>query len=293
MTLQTPHARPLDSALRERLHLKEDAVASLFIVRAALQGIDSLSRVLAGRTFFALRQSEALLQQLEGLTGYDLVRALLQRDGGTAITPNGLENVPATGPVIIASTHPTGMFDFLAHAGALMDKRPDLKVVANQETEKFLGPEIIVPVRIDKENRATSAAETRRAMMAHLEADGALLIFGSGRVPNRRNGQLIEPEWRSGTTRLSESSGAPVVPAALDAQNSRYYYRIRTLAQKLSGGNDNFGAMIGSLRYTAEFIDKLGGQYDVFYDTPLDAGTDPAVIKARAEGLVPGLYAGN
>ncbi|MBE1285403.1 MAG: hypothetical protein GJ676_18975 [Rhodobacteraceae bacterium] len=281
---------PLDDALRARLHLSKTSRFRLTLVRVALHVVDALSRLMTRKPFFALQESENLLHQLKGVTGAELVDKILKRNGGTRIVPHGLSHIPATGPVIIASTHPTGMFDFVAHAGALLERRPDLKVVANVEVEEFLGPDYIVPVKIDKQNRAVSGRSTQTAMQDHLNGGGALLIFGSGRVPKRRNGKLVEPDWRNGTSRISESCGVPIVPAALDARNSSYYYRVRALAERLSG-DDNIGAMVGSLRYSSELLEKLGGRFDVFYGDPLGPGTSAQELKTRAEALVPGLYA--
>ena len=290
MTAWTPKEKPLDSALRERLHLRGKATGSLWFVRSVIQSIDSVSRTVSGQPFFALRESEDLLRQIAGLKGPELVHALLDQNGGTRIEPHGVDNIPTSGPVIIVATHPTGLFDFFAHADTLLGLRPDLKVVANQETEKFLGADLIVPVQIDKENRAMSGTMTRRGMEQHLRDDGALLIFGSGRVPHQVQGRLVEPDWRGGATRVSKSCAVPIVPAALATRNSKTYYRIRSFAQTISGGNDSFGAMIGSLRYAAELMDKLGGAFDVHYGSPMPAGTAPAVIQKAAETLVPGLY---
>jgi len=291
MPLTTSEIRPLDRAVRERLHLKGGSFAALKLIRGAIHASDAISRSFSGQPFFALRESEAMLQQLDGLKGQALIQAVLKQKGGTHVMPHGLDHVPDKGPVVIAATHPTGMFDFVAHAAALLTRRPDLKVVANQEVEEFLGSDIIVPVRIDKQNRAVSGRETRASMILHLQQDGALLIFGSGRVPDLRNGRLVEPEWRRGASNVSRDAQAVIVPAALDARNSDAYYRVRAFARFLSGGNDNFGAMIGSLRYMSELLGQLGGRYDVHYGAPLTAGTRPDMIKARAEELVPGLYA--
>ncbi len=289
MSLFTPARHALDETLTERLHLSGDTPLALALVRAGIHTCDALSRLFSGQPFFALRESEALLGHLAGLQGRDLIDTLLNMSGGTEITAHGLAHIPPSGAVVIAATHPTGLFEFVAHAGALMGKRPDLKVVANQETARFLGPEIIVPVQIDKQNRAVSGIRTRRGMR-HLENGGALLIFGSGRVPDRRNGCLVEPDWRNGVTRVSGHAQAPIVPAALDARNSGAYYRTRALARFVSGGNDHFGAMIGSLRYSAEMQMKLGGQYHVHYGAPLAPGAAPHTVKTIAEGLVAGLY---
>ena len=126
-------------------------------------------------------------------------------------------------------------------------------------------------------------------MKNHLENGGALLIFGSGRVPGRKDGRLVEPEWCNGTSRISQHCQAPIVPAALNAMNSRYYYRIRALAQFLSR-DDNVGAMVASLRYASELLEKLGGRFEVFYGAPLQPGTAPHLLKSSAERLVPNLY---
>lgn len=290
MNYQRTAERPLDKAMRERLHLRSGNTVVLKLIRGLIHTGDTVSRTLFGHPLIALRESEALFDQVDGLKGQALVNALLARDGGTTITAHGLQNIPATGPVIIASTHPTGIFDFPAHARALLEKRPDMKVVANQETEKFLGAESIIPVTINKQNRAVSGKQTRQAMLNHLANDGAVLIFGSGRVPDSKQGQLVEPAWRNGSTLVSLASQAPIVPATLDARNSRAYYRIRAIARFLSGGNDHFGAMVASLRYTAELIEKLGGRYDVHYGKLLPPGADPATLKQAAESLVPGQY---
>lgn len=282
--------RPLDAVLRARLHLPEGSVVRLSLVRAVLSALDALSRLISGQPFFALKESEDLLRQLHGLSGFDVPEYILNMNAGTRIVAHGLEHVPARGAVIIASTHPTGMFDFIAHAGALRETRPDLKVVANQEVERFLGEESIVPVKIDKQNRAESSLPVLEGMQHHLEQGGALLIFGSGRVPDRTDGRLVEPQWRSGTSRISQTCQVPVVPAAINARNSEYYYSMRKLGKVLSGGNAHFGAMLGSLRYVAELLEKLGKRTDVHYGPQLAPGTASETLQAMAQGLVPELY---
>lgn len=290
MKPQQTMEHPLDSAMIERLHLGSNNSAVLKIIRGLIHASDIFSRTLFDHPFLGLRECEAFLRQLDGLKGQALIDKLLSLEGGTTITSYGLQHIPASGPIVIAATHPTGMFDFAAHAGALLDKRPDMKVVANREVERFLGPDSIVPVTIDRHNNAVSGIQTRKAMLQHLSNDGALLIFGSGRVPDLCRGQLIEPAWRRGATLASKLSQAPIVTASLDARNSKAYYRTRAFARFVSGGDDDFGAMIASLRYFAEMLEKLGGQYDVHYGPLMPPGTDPVTLKQAAETLVPGQY---
>lgn len=286
----SPKPNPLDELLRARLRIPEGAGLRLVALRRLLGSVDGLSRGLSGQPFFALREAEEILRALEGRTGHALLEAVMQMNGGTTIRAHGLDNVPPSGPVVIASTHPIGTFDFLAHADALLQRRPDLKVVAGRETERFLGSDILIPVDLDKKDRVLTARQTRAGMIAHLKAGGALVIFGSGRVPRLEKGLLVEPDWRTGATRASTAAHAPIVPASPAMRNSKPYYRTRRLAAALSGGNDDFGRKVASLRYVSELTSKLGGTYDVHFGAPLPAGTAPAVLQEAAEALVPGLY---
>ncbi|SFL95058.1 hypothetical protein [Shimia aestuarii] len=280
----------MDELLRTRLRLSQGANLRIKALRVLMSVVDIGNRAFTGQAFFALRETEQTLIALDGRVGTDLVWALLEMKGGTTIRAHGLHHVPRTGRVVIGATHPVGTFDFIAHAGALLKHRPDLKVVANREAERFLGPDLLIPVDLDRNNNALSARTTRAAMKAHVENEGALLIFGSGRVPDMRDGLLVEPAWRMGVTRMSQDTGAPIIPASADLRNSRHYYRTRRLGRVLSGGNDAFGREVASLRYVSELLSKLGGAYSVHYGAPLAPGTAPETIKATAEGLVPGLY---
>ncbi|WP_145974936.1 1-acyl-sn-glycerol-3-phosphate acyltransferase [Ruegeria atlantica] len=281
---------PLDELLRARLRIPVGADFKLKALCQLMKGVDWISRTATGQAFFALNETERILLELDERTGHDLVRAVLAMNGGTVVKAHGLENIPASGPVIIGSTHPIGTFDFLAHAGALLDHRSDLKVVAGREAERFLGRDLIVPVDLDRQDKVLTARQTRAGMLAHLEQEGALLVFGSGRVPTLKDGLLIEPQWRTGVTRVSAESGAPIVPASANMRNSRHYYRTRRLAALLGGGNDEFGRRVASLRYVSELIAKLGGTYNVYYGPIQPAGTAPDLLKELSEGLVPGLY---
>lgn len=211
-------------------------------------------------------------------------------EGGTKVTARGLNYVPKTGPVLIASTHPIGTFDFIAHAAALLDHRSDIKVVAGRESERFLGPDLMIPVDLDRQDKVVTARSTLRGMRDHLQGGGALIIFGSGRVPKMEKGLLVEPPWRNGATRISNEMNAPIVPASTAMRNSKHYYTTRRIAALLTGGNDDVGRRIASLRYPSELFAKLGGTYDVHYGPLQKVGTDPQTLKTLAEDLVPGLY---
>ena len=284
---------PIDDLLRARLRLSDGANLRIKGLRIALKTVDWFSRGLSGQTFFAINETENALCDLDGRIGPDLIWTLLARNGGTKVDAIGLDNVPATGPVLIGSTHPVGTFDFLVHAACLLNHRPDLKVVANREAERFLGADRIIPVDLDRSDTVLSARQTRAGMLAHLTTGGALLVFGSGKVPDMKDGYLSEPEWRTGITRMSAAANAPIVPASPNMQNSKHYYRTRKLAQFISGGNEYIGREVASLRYVSELFAKLGGHFEVHYGPSQKPGTQASDLKQLAEGLVPNLYVPN
>lgn len=288
--LTTHDTDPLDDLLRARLRIPEGSDLKLKALRWAMAAVDAVNRVTTGHAFFALREIREMLITLDGKTGTDLVEALLGMKGGTTITAHGLDHVPGQGAVVIGSTHPIGTFDFIAHAGALLKHRPDLKVVAGRESERFLGADRIIAVDLDRNDRVLTARQTLDGMRGHLKEGGALLVFGSGRVPRMEKGLLVEPPWRTGITRISAECAAPIVPASTAMRNSRHYYRTRRLAALVSGGNDEFGRRVASLRYASELFAKLGGTYEVHYGPIQPEGTAPEVLQELAERLVPGLY---
>lgn len=281
---------PLDELLRVRLRLSKDARVQVIALRKLMQSVDGVSRVLAGGPFFAVRETVEILNELGDRKGPDLINALLAMGGGTEVTPYGLENIPQSGAIVIGSTHPVGTFDFITHAAALMEHRPDLKVVANREAERFLGADRIIAVDFDRSDKVLTARQTREGMQAHLDGGGALLVFGSGKVPDQNNGLLVEPPWRGGVTRMSAAANAPVIPASPDLRNTRYYYGVRKWARILSFNNAYIGREVASLRYVSELLAKFGGSYEVHYGAPQAPGTPPEVLKELAESLVPGLY---
>ena len=281
---------PMEELLRARLKRPVGWTLGIKALLRAMYGVDSLSRLTTGQAFFALRESKRVLEHLDGRVGDALIKEVLAMNGGTDIVAKGLEHVPKTGAILVGATHPIGTFDFLAHAGALLDHRPDLKVVAGRETERFLGAERVISVDFNTRFQAQNVRDLRRAMIAHLENKGALLIFGSGKVPDMADGLLFEPPWKSGLTNISAATGVAVIPASANMRNSRHYYRTRRWARWMSGNNAIFGREVASLRYSSELLAKLGGRYEVIYGPQLPAGSPPDALQTAAEALVPGLY---
>ena len=90
----------------------------------------------------------------------------------------GTENIPPSGPLLVAGNHP-GAYDVVAITASL--NRDDLKIVASDESFYRSLPHIhphFIYVTHDPHNRMGAI----RNMIHHLEGGGALLLFPSGIV---------------------------------------------------------------------------------------------------------------
>ncbi len=91
----------------------------------------------------------------------------------------GLENIPADGPLIIASNHP-GTIDSVALAASA--GRRDLKIIASAvpflENLPHIREHLIFTPRVNVQKRMISVRESLR----HLQSGGALLLFAHGTI---------------------------------------------------------------------------------------------------------------
>lgn len=122
------------------------------------------------------------------------------------IHERGLEHVPATGPVILASNH-IGWLD-----GPLLVATAPRPLHAMAKEEEFVGKtgrllHAVGQIKVSRDR--TDAGAVRQAVTA-LTADQAVLLYPEG---TRGDGEFTH--FKGGVTYLALVSGAPVVPVAL------------------------------------------------------------------------------
>ena len=181
------------------------------------------------------RQMADAIIDLEGHGVFDYLSDLLTLN----ISISGLhENVPSTGKVIIASTHPTGIADGIAMYDALKNYRPDQVYYANRDALRAAPQleEIIIPVEWVEEKRTRQRSrETLIATKQAFADDRCLVIFPSGKLAYMRPGtkELIEQDWMISVVNLARKYKVPVVPVKMIARNSWLYYWFRNLGKEL------------------------------------------------------------
>lgn len=153
------------------------------------------------------------------------------------VTTSGLENLPAKGRVIIASTHPTGIADGIAMFDAIKAKRPDLVFYANRDAIRAAPQleELIIPVEwvLEKRTRQRSR-ETLAATKIAFQEERCLVIFPSGRLAFMDDNKVLtEQDWMSSVVSLARKYKCDVVPVHMKGRNSWLYYWFRNLGKEL------------------------------------------------------------
>ena len=138
-----------------------------------------------------------------------------------------VDNIPATGPLIVVANHPHGMVDGMVMAQLVGRKRDDFLILTRslisgvKEISQFMLP---VPFP-HEEDSFNESLKMRKKAMDHLKAGGAIILFPAGEVSSSRTwfGPAIESEWNPFTAKMIQRSGATVLPIFFPGQNSRLY----------------------------------------------------------------------
>ena len=139
----------------------------------------------------------------------------------------GLENVPAHGPALVVSNHPTGIADGIMIYHALKAVRPDLYIYANSDILRVLPQfgDLIVPVEWREDRRTRSKTRETMAQTHRAIEDGKLgVIFPSGRIAKRRGLWLFERQWMASAAMIARKNDLPVIPVNMRARNSLLFY---------------------------------------------------------------------
>ena len=161
---------------------------------------------------------------MAGRDAMDHVSSILSLD----VAVEGLEHVPASGRVLIASIHPTGIADGVAMYDALKLKRPDLVFFANRDAIRVAPrlAEIVIPVEwvAEKRTRQRSRETLVEAKKAFTE-ERCVVLFPSGRLAFMdENKRLVEREWLTSVAIFARKYDCAIVPAHIAARNSWLYY---------------------------------------------------------------------
>ncbi|WP_394177851.1 lysophospholipid acyltransferase family protein [Yoonia maritima] len=185
----------------------------------------------------AMENATGRLQLIRKARGYDLDVASGQDFWEVITTRYGLdlnvisgsiENIPATGPVIVVANHPYGILDGLM-LGRIMSQRRDgdFRVLAHRVFRRSPDLErVILPISFDETKEAAKLnLATRAEAVRYLSEGGAIGVFPGGTVSTAATpfSAPMDPGWRTFTAKMIAKSGATVVPIFFEGGNSRLF----------------------------------------------------------------------
>ncbi len=154
--------------------------------------------------------------------------------------PEEIARIPATGPLVVVSNHPSGLVDGMVLAEMVTRVRSDFKILTRSlltgipEVEEFM-----IPVPFPHEDNARELGlQMREDTLQHLRAGGVIILFPAGKVAMSEGffGPAIEAEWNLFTHKMIHRSGATILPIHFTGQNSRAFLIANKLSDTLRQG---------------------------------------------------------
>lgn len=151
-----------------------------------------------------------------------------------------IARIPATGPLVVVSNHPSGLVDGMVLAEMVNRVRSDFKILTRSLLTGI--PEVaefMIPVPFPHEENARELGlQMRDETMKHLKAGGVIILFPAGKVAMSKDwwGPAEEGEWNVFTHKIVRSSGATILPIFFPGQNSRAFQIANQISDTLRQG---------------------------------------------------------
>ena len=152
------------------------------------------------------------------------------------IPEEDLRRLPKTGPFISISNHPLGGIDGILLLKLLLEHRPDFKIIANFLLHRVesMKPYVMPVNPFETYKDAKSSLMGFKTALQHLRDGHPLGIFPAGEVSTYRDGRLVvDKPWEVAAMKLVKKAEVPVVPIYFHAKNSKLFYRLAKISDKL------------------------------------------------------------
>lgn len=150
-------------------------------------------------------------------------RVLETLNSSYELAKGDLEQVPATGGLVVLANHPFGMLDGVILASILRSVRPDFKILANTSLNRIteLCDTLIHVDPYGKSESIKANSRSIREAIAWLRSGGALGVFPAGEVAHidLLKREVTDPEWLASVARIIRKSEAPALPIFLNGLN--------------------------------------------------------------------------
>ena len=191
--------------------------------------------------------------------GLDFVDAVME-EFDPEVELIGLDNIPLSERIIIASNHPLGGLDGIALMQAVGKKRHDIRFPVNDILLYFdnLKP-LFIPI-----NKHGSNAENIRILNETFEGNDSICYFPFGLVSRKKNGHIYDLEWKKTFLTKAKRYKRTIVPTHIAGRNSNFFYNFSNIRKSLG-----IKANIEMLYLADEFFKQKNKKIVITFGTPI------------------------
>ena len=170
----------------------------------------------------------ANLSKYEHLDGVSFIDASLG-EINVSLDLIGVNNIPERGRFIVASNHPLGGLDGLALMLAVSKKRDDIVFPVNDILMNIKNLQsLFIPI-----NKHGSNTQNIKIINDTFASDKIICYFPFGLVSRKKNGKIMDLEWKSTFVSKSKRFKRDIIPTFIEGRNSNFFYNLSNLRKKL------------------------------------------------------------
>ena len=142
--------------------------------------------------------------------------------------------IPERGALLITSNHPTGILDGILLLSALLSRRDDVRIVANDVLCRIPVLESrVIPIR-KSDNESSSAQTAFLAIRRAWKNQECVLVFPAGTVAHWqwRRRRIEDAPWSDRIQHLAARSHTPEFRATLSVRNPLWFHCCAALSRK-------------------------------------------------------------
>lgn len=164
------------------------------------------------------------LKQYGHLAGLPFIDGVLEFMN-TKVEVIGLENIPETRRVIVASNHPLGGLDGLALMRTVGKRRKDIVFPVNDILMNIKNIEsLFIPI-----NKHGSNTENIQTINNTFASEKLICYFPAGLVSRKKKGIIKDLEWHPTFITKARRFKRDVVPAHISGRNTNFFYNLANL----------------------------------------------------------------
>ncbi len=200
------------------------------------------------------------LNDFESLSSIDFARATLKRMN-ISYRAEGLTDIDPNGRYIFASNHPFGGLDGMMIADIINSKFGDSKLIVN-DILMNLTPltDIFVPINKHGKQDIEKATTYNNTFNSNVP----IVTFPAGLCSRRKNGVVIDSEWKHSFIKKAIQSKRDIVPVYFDGKLSDFFYNLSSIRTKLG-----VKANIEMLYLVDEMFKQSGGSFVIQIGKPI------------------------